>query len=103
MIFKATKDFSGLTSGEKEVKAWIEALFSKSFPFKTHKLLVPVSKCPEDALSTDFPSRGALLGLSEVEGDLGASATVWTVTSIENCFDFPAGSKSHASDLLSVL
>lgn len=53
MIFKATKDFSGLTSGEKEVKAWIEALFSKSFPFKTHKLLVPVSKCPEDALSTD--------------------------------------------------
>lgn len=40
------------------MKARVEALVSKSFPFKSYKLLVPVSKQPEGALSTDPIRRG---------------------------------------------
>ena len=85
------------------MKSWIEALFSKSFPFKTHKLLVPVSKCPEGALSTDPIWREHCWELTEVGGALGASAAIWPLLWIENNFGFSAGSKLHSLNSLSVL
>lgn len=62
------------------MKAWTEALFSKSFSLKTHKLLVPVSRCLEGALSTDPNGGEHGCKLTEVGGALGASAAIRPVS-----------------------
>ena len=57
MIAIATKDLSALPSRKEGRRLGVGALFSKSFPFKSHKLLVPVSKRLGGASLTD-PIRG---------------------------------------------
>lgn len=47
----------------------MEALVSKSCPFKSHKLLVPVSKSSEGALSIDPIKRGALRVCAIIKSD----------------------------------